>query len=479
MPHSPPPATLASPAPGARLLPPVRVSRRHSRYLESADSRPYVPVGLNLCFVRFEPDPEVAVGTLTRWLVDLAAAGGNFARFWLGHPMFDLEPGPLGRFDEAAARRLQRVLDLCALKGIRVKLTLDHFRFIDPEPVAESFPGAASFARPAWHEAKGGPARTMDDFWQTPACRAAYRRKLDWLAERFSGHPAVLAWELWNEVNACRGAGWEEWSREMLGELRRRFPDKLTLQSLGSYDDEAVEPAYRWLATLPGNDLVQAHRYVDLGASLTVCRGPLDVLVAEAMGSLRAMAPGRPVLLAESGAVEPGHSGPFRLYAEDVAGTLLHDLLFAPFFAGAAGTGQAWHWDFYVVRQALWWHFTRFQRAIEGFDPIAEQAEPEAWETPILRIRALRGRRTTLLWCRDRASDWRTELAEGRSALVIGSHTLSWPPESSWRSAVRADFYDPWTDHWTPVPITPAGPVLPAFRRSGILRLWHPASAAP
>jgi hypothetical protein len=39
------------------------------------------------------------------------------------------------------------------------------------------------------------------------------------------------------------------------------------------------------------------------------------------------------LLLAQSGAVEPSHSGPSKLYAKDKDGIILHDILFTPFFA--------------------------------------------------------------------------------------------------------------------------------------------------
>ena len=41
-------------------------------------------------------------------------------------------------------------------------------------------------------------------------------------------------------------------------------------------------------------------------------------------------------------------------------GIILHDVLFAPFFAGAAGPGHCWHWNVYVDRNNLWHHFARF-----------------------------------------------------------------------------------------------------------------------
>src|SRR5215471_7201197 len=110
---------------------------------------------------------------------------------------------------------------------------------------------------------------------------------------------------------------------------------------------------------MPGNDIAQVHRYLDLGASLDACKGPVDVLAAEAVRELLAFQPGKPVILAESGAVEPRHSGPFKLYTADQDGVLLHDILFAPFFAGAAGPSQIWHWDAYVAKNGLWQHFRR------------------------------------------------------------------------------------------------------------------------
>ena len=45
---------------------------------------------------------------------------------------------------------------------------------------------------------------------------------------------------------------------------------------------------------------------------------------------------------------------------------------FAPFFAGAAGSGQCWHWDRYVDKMNLWHHFGRFAEIVKGLDPPAE-----------------------------------------------------------------------------------------------------------
>ncbi|MDR1279956.1 MAG: hypothetical protein LBK99_03950 [Opitutaceae bacterium] len=360
---------------------------------------------------------------------------------------------------------------------MRAKVTLEHFRSLETAPVAEIFPGAARFERGQYHRSEGGPADTMDAFWREPEARAFYLKKLDWLAERFSAerYPAAMAWELWNEINASRGRGQEEWTERMLPELRERFPRCLTLQSLGSFCGGSAEPAYRWLCGLPGNDVAQVHRYLDPGAEWEVCRGPVDVLAADAVRAMREWTTDgrrRPVLLAEGGAVEAHHAGPSSLYERDREGIILHDVLFAPFFAGAAGCGQIWHWDVYVARHRLWWHFGRFARAIARFDPVAEGAEPVFWETSRLRVYALQGRNVSLIWLRDRRCDWRSELKAGQEAVPVAGEHLCLPPDFVTSGLVG--FYDPWRDYgWADREgqNRDAGIALPTFTRSLVVRL--------
>lgn len=450
----------------------IRPSPRHARYLEEGDGETFIPIGLNLCFPRFVADPEEGLSRMAGWMRQLAAHGGNFMRLWLGHSFFDMEPWRAGDFDAAALDRIGLVLDTAQDLGLKVKLTLDHFRNIDVQPAAESFAGAADFSRPQYSAVRSGPATSMDAFWRDAACRRAYLRKLDQLAGCFSAHPAAAAWELWNEINACQGTGWREWTEAMLPELKRRFPDALALQSLGSLcADYAVAP-YRWLCELQTNDVAQAHRYLDPGAEWAVCRGPVDALSADAVRRLRAWAPGRPVMLAEGGAVEANHSAPSALYAADHAGIILHDVLFAPFFAGAAGPGQCWHWDFYVAHHDLWWHFGRFARAIQGFDPVRERAHPLFQETKRLRIYALKGGRISLVWLRDKSSDWTTELRDGRPPRTL--HNEVFLPSPKLGRAVAASAYDPWQDARFEMKAASGHPLLlPPFKRSLVITLHH------
>jgi len=268
-----------------------------------------------------------------------------------------------------------------------------------------------------------------------------------------------------------QGGDYMAWTEFMLPELKRRFPRNLCMQSLGSFDTDRVRANYRRLAIMPGNEVAQVHRYLDLGASLDACKGPVDVLAAEAVRELLVTKPNRPVILAESGAVEPSHSGPFKLYDQDTNGMILHDVLFAPFFAGAAGPGHIWHWDRYVANQKLWWHFGRFAAAVKGIDPAAERFEPSMLPHPQLRIYALKGRQTLLIWCRDIRNTWQTELAEGKAPSQVDGLNLDLAPVLGGAVPANAQSYDPWADRWAPADLRGAAVRLPAFTRSLVLKI--------
>jgi hypothetical protein len=225
---------------------------------------------------------------------------------------------------------------------------------------------------------------------------------------------------------------------------------------------------------MAGNDVAQVHRYLDLGASLDVCHGPVDVLAADAVRELLSFNPQKPVILAESGAVEPRHSGPFKLYAQDRDGILLHDVLFAPFFAGAAGAGQIWHWDVYVDRHNLWPHFARFAAAVQDLDPPAERFEPLRLPHPRLRISALRGRHTLIAWCRDAQNTWQTELQQNRSPEVLDGIKIELGDILGSARPMTARAYDPWADRATETPLAGTSLSLPTFARSVVFRIGLP-----
>jgi hypothetical protein len=456
------PASAAGPA-----EPFVRISPRDSRYFELSDGRPYVPVGLNMV----APPGDRGMEGMEAWFDKLAENRGNFVRIWLAAPHFDVEHARSGQYDDQKARRIDQLLAIARRHGIRLKLCIESFRHLGEGR-------QRYFGKPIHRADQGGPARTTAEFFDSPSCREQFKRKLAWFQKRYGDDPIIFGWELWNEMDCIQGGDWADWTAEMLPELHRLFPQNLAMQSLGSFDNASKRARYRRLCEIPGNDVLQVHRYLDLGASLDVCHGPVDLLAADAVGELLAFGVRKPILLAESGAVEPSHSGPFKLYAEDKAGILLHDVLFAPFFAGAAGPGHIWHWDVYVDRNNLWGHFARFAEAIDGLDPPAEGFQPIRIPHARLHVLALRGKTTLVAWCRDAENTWQTELAEHRPPQPVRDARLTLDLAPDWLAGATASFYDPWTGEHGRLALEGNRLVLPEFTRSVVVRVCRTAAAS-
>lgn len=134
----------------------VRVSPRDPRYLELSDGTPYIPNGLNVIHPRGEVSTEEGLAKMNRWLKALAANDGNYIRVWLSASFWDFEHRQAGVFDEERAKRVDSLLELARRYGIRVKMTIEHFREIDPDNVRQTWA-----SKPIHHVSRGGTARNM------------------------------------------------------------------------------------------------------------------------------------------------------------------------------------------------------------------------------------------------------------------------------------------------------------------------------
>lgn len=454
----------------------VAVSPDQPAYFQLTDGRPYIPIGINMINPsgKYRNNPDSALYEIGEWMRKLSENGGNYVRVWLSQSFWDIEDQQAGVYSEEKAMRIDRFVEMARRNGLRIKMTLEHFRSLTLEENPQQW--ATKFV---YHSSHGGPLDSIGQYLTDPAGHKLFLDKADYYRQRYGSDTLFFGWELWNEMNAVRGPEdsiFFAWNERMLAEVKQRFPQNLVMQSLGSFDDERVRPTYRQMMHLPGNEVAQVHRYLDLGAPMEICQQPMDIICASAIEELVAYETGKPIILAETGAVEPRHTGPSKYYPLDTAGILLHDILFAPFFSGSAGAGMSWHWESYVDKNDLWYHFGRFSEAVKGLNPVSEAFVPFRAETPELRIYGLRGVNTTLLWLRDKESSWITELERGIPAAALEHLLLDLSALGIPERTAPARLYDPWQNRWSETEAGPDGLALPAFRRSMVVRIGHPQS---
>ena len=448
----------------------IGVSRDNPAYFSFSDGSSYIPVGINMINPsdRYRENPDSAFSEIDQWMKNLSENGGNYIRVWLSNSFWDMEE-EAGKYKEEKARRIDRFIEMARKYKLRIKVTFEHFRSVTLQENDQGW--ATKFA---YHTSKGGPLDSIRQYLTSVEGQQLFLRKIDFYQKRYGSDTLFFGLELWNEMNAMKGpedSVFFAWNEKMLAAVKQHFPENLVMQSLGSFDSDNVRPVYKKMMFLPGNEVAQVHRYLDPGAELKVCQASMDVICSSAVEELLSYHTGKPVILAETGAVESQHAGPSRYYARDTAGILLHDILFAPFFSGSAGAGMSWHWESYVHKNNLWYHFQRFNNIIKDINPIQEGFIPSRKETDALRIYLLKGKEKNLLWLRDKMNTWESELEKGIVPQTLHGIQLNTQDLGVTGPLQKIEVYDPWKDSWTTVEKDGLNFTLPDFKRSIVVRL--------
>lgn len=446
----------------------VQINAINNQYLQLSNGNTFIPIGLNIPFIRYEDKESEILGIYERYFQELSKNGGNLVRIWLGAPAFEVEHEKAGVYDLSIAQRMDKIVDLAEKYNIRIKFCLEHFRDLTGYPAP--FKGSIPFDRPIYSIANGGKIKDMKSYITTKEGKDLYLNRVEFWAKRYSERPIIFGWELWNEMEVIEVTDKyliETWMAEIFPKVKKLVPNQLVMQSMASFDNASERYYYSNYTKIKDNSIAQVHRYLDQGAAFKECKGPMDEVASDAINILNSYNLNKPIILSEGGAVEPKHAGPSKLYEKDTQGILFHDFLFAPFFSGAAATGQIWHWDYYIEKNNLWYHFKRFSTAIKGFDPVREKAKT-SFKTMdnMLKVYGLYGENTDLIWLRDGENNWETELVENKQPRVIKQQKFVLVS-----NVVSATIYNPWEDTWIKAIIKDNSIILPDFSRSIIVKL--------
>lgn len=442
----------------------VRVSKADPYYFELTNGQPYIAIGANICWGD--------MFYMKRWMKKIATNGGNFARIWLSDSRFEID-NPVYKGSEWPNAKALDNIDSLLVWAERFHLKL-MFCVEDCRRIYAKKEGNGSNVKTVYHVENGGLFNNMAEYINTAKGKQVYVDRINVYKEHFGDHPAIFGWELWNEMDAIEPTypSYTNWTKYMLPVVKKIFPRNLVIQSLGSYDKNACKQAYSEIIQMDDNEIAQIHRYIDEDAStLPICKAPMDLLAADAIQLLRAYDIKKPLLLSETGAVQPRHAGPHEIYDVDTKGMLMHDMLFTPFFCGSAGTGFPWHWDnTYIEKNNLWYHLQRFANAVEGVNPLKEQFVPELLTVGDLRFYILSGKEHTLVWCRDINNTWITELRNKIAPVLLTGKKVNTVSILKEKELEGCEIYDPWEDRWFDPVINGSEVSLPDFKRSLVLR---------
>lgn len=445
----------------------IRVSTKNPRYFETTDGYTWIPIMIN--FIIPNGEEEEVFKKVELYFKHFSENGGNAMRIWISSPFLEIEDQKVGEYSEVKLNRVDSVLSLAKKYNIRIKFTLQHIRSIKPDG-----PGIASWSNRAFMSVENnGPFKDMKEYVNSPKGRNAYLNRVKALSKRYKNNKQIFSWELWNEMDAVDDKDWLPFSSAILDSVKACFPNHLIAQTLGSLHSVDADLRYEKLLTLPDNDYITVHRYLDPGTDwkqYDQVHGPIDLLISNAVQFVYRPEVLKPIVANEHGAVEANHTGPNKLYLKDSLGVFIHDMIFAPFFCGASGCGSMWHWDSYVEKQNLWFHYQRFNSAINGIDPISEEFMPFTFVKDSVRCYGIKGKKTTLIWCRDINNNWKTELQEGITPQIRNDFSIDLDVTNG-MNYNSAKVYDPWSDKWTKVKIKNETLTLPPFLRSAILIL--------
>ncbi len=275
----------------------------------------------------------------------------------------------VGRYSLQTAQRLDQLIESAEQNGIAIQLVMQYH-------------GAFSTSvNPNWdtnpyniiYEASdGGFLTNPEEFFTNEHARQWSKNKYRYIVARWGYSPAILAWELWNEVQYTNG--WSEdrnsvvaWHAEMAEYLRNIDPfDHLITTSSHQQGFEDI-----W--NLTNLDLVQVHRYG------TPVIGYFEDVAAELRSTYN-----KPVILGEYGAGSVNgmnsESYPYDLpepYRSQMLNALvLHNGIWSAFHSKSSA--HLWWWDNYIDPFDFYSEFTPLADYMQGEDLTDLESAPRA-----------------------------------------------------------------------------------------------------
>lgn len=418
----------------------IKVSQNDKKYFSYTDGTPFFVIGINTAFPTSYGISDgtefglsvshkyIGLRQYERWFKKLSQNGVNVARVWLGHEYFTPDTENAFRFDYAQFSKIDMLFELAKKYHIKLKITLEQFRFFDYDKVADSNSYSddvfRKFNKKLYYNGKR--CEDIDEWLSGDIWREAWLAKVGEFAKRYSGDTELFAVELWNEMNCLcvRNSYLDiyDWNKQILPKVQKMFPNHLVVNSLGSLDSEYAKQMYDNFCR-DKVSFVQIHRYLDQGAGYDDChRSPIDMI----RGTFEKVDTDKPVYIAETGAVNNCHSDPFKFYVNDDDGIIFTDAVYTPLFIKSCGAGCIWHWDErYVEAKNLYGLFKPLSLLTSNVAFDKEDFEPLSISDKNVDVLLLKGKTVTLGYIRNTDYNWENVLRDLKNVPSADSFKIN------------------------------------------------------
>lgn len=283
---------------------------------------------------------------LTEQIALLGKSGGNWTRIWACHWDGKNPWWKVGDLDAARDRfwfepiqRWDALIAACERSGVRAQFVLFHHgqwtTRVNP-----------NWSENPWNKANGGFLESPTEFFTNAEAKQRAKRWLRYAVARWGHSPAVMAWELFNEVEwvearyADRWDTIEAWHGEMADFIRSLDPYRHLVTTSSPMEREKL-----WVKM----DFYQPHTYPpDIEAAIAGEHQPGD----------------KPLFFGEFGG-----AGAAPLAGGERGG--IRDGIWAAALANQGGAGQYWFWDRLQAEREL---YSEYRIAADVF------AAAELWE---------------------------------------------------------------------------------------------------
>lgn len=339
----------------------LRRNHNNPFYLAFDSGKPFFGIGHNIGW-----STNNILSFYEKYFKRFKENGCNLTRIWVNSPWtFRIDTqDSCCIYNVHDCEKLDSLLELARKYGIYIILSLDTYGALMEERGSW---GENFWRRNPYNKANGGPCENPEEFFSNEMAKSYYKNRLRYIVARWSHSPNILAFELWNEVDAPR-----EWIREMASYLKDINPHgQLVTTSLGYPWGNNFDESVIW--SLDEIDIIERHLYGNMAKDIIQNLIQVNLEYSKLFK--------KPILIGEFGMDSGKTDADIDMKG---SGVELHNSLWASAMTRSFAGALNWWWSEYVMAKNLYSHYKGLANFVRDVRWDSKRVEPIK-TTPIIK----------------------------------------------------------------------------------------------